>query len=79
MHRSKKKFLRNGRGPQWLSATRAESAIRRPRRSQTGLEQWIAEGNALGYPERLARGLQSGPRPTRSHRAVSPVGEYPAG
>ena len=49
MHRSKKKFLRNGRGPQWLSATRAESAIRRPfrspnktRRSQTGLEQWIA-------------------------------------
>ena len=36
------------RGPQWLSATRAESAIRRPfrspnktRRSQTGLEQWI--------------------------------------
>ncbi len=31
------------------SAARAESAIRRPRRSRTGLEQWIAEDIALGY------------------------------
>jgi len=37
------------RGPQWPSAARAESQIRRPRRSQTGLEQWIAEGIALGF------------------------------
>ena len=72
------RFLRNGwapprlgkvsdrsRGPQWLSAARVKSAIRRPRRSQTGLEQWIADDNALGYPEN-GRGLRSETSPNQA-------------
>ena len=65
------------RGPQWPSATRAESAIRRPRRSQTGLEQWIAESIALGYPERPAWRLRSGDLDRRVGGLTRRAGETP--